>query len=174
MEAQTAFKTLDEIRLQCRFGLFAWQSLRTALNGMDSEKSFFYADTLLQHAMNISGWLWPKREASRERGEWLRKELKVPDASPLRFSGLRETLAHSDESHEDWLAALENKNYVESSIMPLTAIGDVRPEIMQRHLDPDTLRYSFRQRSYELTKLAEALRQLDQTATAWQRTHNPW
>ena len=174
MEAQTTFKTLDEIRLQCRFGLFSWQSLRAALNGMDAEKSFFFADALLGHALTVSRWLWPKRDASRERGEWLCKELTVPDDSPLRLSSLRETLERPDESHEDWLAALENKNYIESSIMPQTAIGDVKPEIVQRHLDPDVLRYSFRQRSCELAKIAEALRLLDHTATGWLRTHNPW
>ncbi len=174
MEPQFAFKVVEEARQQCRFAQFAWQNLRTSLQSVDAEKTFFYVHAALDHALAVARLLWPARESSKARGEWLRKELRVPDDSPLRLREVREHLERPDESFEDWLASLENKNYVDMNIMPQMALGAFKQDTFQRSLDPDTQKLVLRAAACDLRKVIDTLKQLDSTATAWLKAHTPW
>ncbi|MBI2928870.1 MAG: hypothetical protein HYY24_24670 [Verrucomicrobia bacterium] len=174
MEPKVAFKVVEEIRQQCRFAQFAWQNLRTSLQSVDAEKTFFYVHAALDHALAVARLLWPAREASSARGEWLRKELRVPDDSPLRLREVREALERSDESFEDWLASLENTNYVDMNIMPQMAIGAFKQDTFQRSLDPDTQKLVLWGAACDLRSVANALRELDGAASTWLRAHTQW
>jgi hypothetical protein len=174
MDPQIASKFVEELRLQSRLAQFAWQNLRTSLQGLDGEKTFFFVQALLDHALFTAGLFWPQRPTSQDRGAWLRQALKVPEDSPLRLRGLREQLERPDEQFEDWLASLDNKNYVDMNIMPQTALGETKPDTFQRSLDPDTYKLVLRGATCDLRQIADALKQLDITAAAWQRTSKPW
>jgi hypothetical protein len=174
MDPQIAFKIVEELRFQSRLAQFAWQNLRTSLQGLDGEKTFFFVQALLDHALFTSRLLWPERPASQDRGDWLRQAVKVPEDSPLRLRGLREQLERPDEQFEDWLVSLGNKNYVDLNIMPQTALGETKPDTFQRSLDPDTYKLILRDVTCDLRQIAEACKQLDGAAAAWQRTSKPW
>lgn len=174
MDPQTTFKFLEELRLHCRFAQFAWQNARSNLQAFDAERTFFHVHAFLNHAATVSRLLWPDRDSSKLRGEFLRKELKVPDPSPLRLREVRPHVERPDELYEDWLATLENKAYVDMNLMPQAAIGSFKSDTFQRNLDPDTVRFELRGVPCELQKVSEALRQLDATAAGWLKSHNPW
>lgn len=174
MDPQIAFKFVEELRLQARLAQFAWQNARTSLQGLDGEKTFFYVQALLDHALFTARLLWPRLPAAQDRGAWLRQALKVPEDSPLHLRGLREQLERPDEHFEDWLASLDNKNYVDLNIMPQTALGETKTDTFQRSLDPDTYKLVWRGAVCDLRQIADALKQLDSAAAAWQRTSKPW
>ena len=53
MNPTRAFKLVETVRQECRFALLAFARLRTALNEMDQEWVFVYAQAMLQHAGQI-------------------------------------------------------------------------------------------------------------------------
>lgn len=174
MEPKVAYKIVEELRLQCRFTQFAWQHLRASLQSVDAEKTFFYAHAALAHAVTIAGLLWPARASSAARGQWLRKELRVAEDSPLRLREIRGQLERPDEAFEDWLGSLEDKNYVDLNIMPRAAFGSFKQDTFQRSLDPDTQKLVLRGAECDLRGLVEALKQLEGAAAAWLRAHTLW
>ena len=174
MKNTVLFKLFEEIRLQCRFGKLAFENVRTSLQAMDPEKTFFHAQALLGHAGQVSRWLWPARAASKERGERLRQELHVGDDSPLRLRDLRSRLEAADEHLEDWIAAMESPAYLDFNIMPQGGIGAFKQDNFQRSLDPDTLQLVFRGDNLDLRRLAEEFHRLESAVQVWLRTHNPW
>lgn len=174
MNNQILFKLLEEIRLQCRLARFAYDNLRTTLQALDVEKSFFYAHAVLVHASHVTRLLWPAREASKDRGEKLRSELKISSDSPLALRGLREHLDRPDEHFEDWLAAMERPDYVDLNIMPQGTISEFKQDRFQRNLDPETYKMVFRGDECDLRQLVNELHRLDSTVQTWMRTHSPW
>jgi hypothetical protein len=174
MNNQVAFKLLEEIRLQCWMGKLAYEHLRTALQAMDAEKTFFYVEALLNHACHVSRFLWPARAGSKERGDWLRKELKTAEDSPINLRDLRNRLEAADEHLEDWIGSMEKPVYLDFNIMPQGSLSGYKQDSFQRSLDPDTFRLVFRGQTCELRRVAEELHRLESAAQLWLRTHNPW
>ncbi len=174
MENQVIFRTIEEIRQQCRFAQFAWQSLRSSLHAMDSEKTFFYVQAFLSHAHNVSRMLWPARPESMARGEKLRGELKFTDDSPLRLGGFRSQLEDVDERFEDWLADPDHRNYVDMNLMPLGTIADFKPDKFHRSLDPEHFHCHLRGAECDLRKISDELKRAEAAVQRWLKTHSPW
>jgi hypothetical protein len=174
MDKKVAYRTVEELRQQCRFAQLAFQALRLRLNELDQERVFLYVQAFLSHAVMISRLLWPARAASSERGETLRKELSVPGDSALRMSGGREQVETFDEGYEDWLAALPGADYVDQNLMPTGTMAGSRADVFQRSLDPDTMVFQLRGQPIPLRKVSDAIRVLDASAQQWLRTHQPW
>ncbi len=174
MTNQVFFRFLEEIRLQCRFGKFAYDNVRTSLQAMDPEKTFFYVQALLLHVCQVSRWLWPGRAPSKERGERLRQALQAGDESPLRLRELRNHLETGDEHLEDWIGTMESPAYLDFNIMPQGGIGVFKQDTFQRNLAPDTFKLVFRGEALDLRLLAEELHRVECAAQTWLRTHNPW
>jgi len=174
MDNPQLFKVMEELRQQCRFALFAFQNVKTSLNGLDPEKVFFYVDAFLTHAVVISRLLWPEREASRGRGDQVRGALEIQEGSALRMQGFRTQLEQTDEKFEDWLTAMEQPNYVEMNLMPMAAISDFKPDAFHRNLDPDTFRLHWRGSVCELKPLVAEIRHAESQVQTWLKTHNPW
>lgn len=168
------YKFMEQLRRQCRFSQFAFQNVKSSLNGLDPEKVFFYARAFLFHAQAISRFLWPDRPESSARGERIRSELKITETSSLRMKGFRPQLEQEDERFEDWLGALENRNFVDMNLMPTAAISDFKPDSFQWSLDPDTFRFHLRGLPCELKPMAEEIRHLENAIQTWVQTHNPW
>jgi hypothetical protein len=174
MDNQLVYKFVEETRQQCRFSSLAFQNIRSSLNALDSEKTFYHVDAFLYHAHNLSRLFWPEREASRPRGERLRTELKVTDESPLKMLEFRRHVENFDERLEDWLTPLENRNYIEMNVMPQGTLGDFKPDKFHRSLDPETFQFHFRGDPCNLRQVADEIRKLETTIQSWFRTHSTW
>jgi hypothetical protein len=174
MDNLILYKFVEEVRLQNRFAQFAFQNIRTSLTALDSERVFFYVHAFMRHAGNLSRLFWPARQDSSERGERLRSELKIGDQSPLRLQNFRRNLDQPDESLEDWVAALENRSYVDMNIMPQGTISNYKQDAFQRNLDPENFQYVFRGEACSLRTILDELRKLETTTESWIKTHRPW
>ncbi len=174
MNPTYAYKLVDTVRQECRFALAAFARLRSALNEADQDWIFVCAHAVLLHSGQIARFLLPARAASAERGEFLRRELAVPAASPLLAPALRELLDRSDETYEEWVQNLQSPHYVELSVMPQGALAGSSPDVFQRRIDPDSLRFGFRHWTVDLNRLAQELRRLDNACQAWLRGHTIW
>jgi hypothetical protein len=174
MDNLLLFKYVEEIRLQGRFALFAFQNVRNSLNALDSERVFFYVHAFVSHAGNISRLCWPLRPQSQPRGEKLRAELKISEQSPLRLQGFRRHLDQYDETLEDWILSLDNRSYVDMNIMPQGTISDYKQDAFHRNLDPENFQLAYRGDACNLRALLDELQKLESTAESWLRTHRPW
>ncbi len=174
MNNPVLFKWFEEIRLQCRFGKFAFERVRASLQATDPEQTFFYVQAWLLQACQVSRWFWPVRPASQPRGERLRQELRLGDDSPIHLRELRNRLEAADEQLEDWIATMESPVYLESNIMPQGSLSAFKQDSFQRNLDPDTYKLVFRGETLDLRRLAEELHRLESAIQIWLRTHNPW
>jgi hypothetical protein len=171
MDQKILYRTIEEIRQQCRFAQTTFQSLRLRLNELDHERVFLETHTFLGHVTMISRLLWPARSSSVTRGETLRKELQVPEDSPLRMSGGRSQIETFDEAFEDWLAALPGADYVDMNLMPTGTMAGSKTDVFQRSLDPDTMQLELRGVPIPLRKLIDAIRSLDWSIQQWLRSH---
>jgi hypothetical protein len=171
MDNKILYRTIEELRQQCRFAQTTFQSLRLRLNELDHERVFLETHAFLGHATMISRFLWPARPSSIARGETLRKELQVPEDSPLRMSGGRSQIETFDEAFEDWLAALPGADYVDMNLMPAGTMAGSKTDLFQRSLDPDTMLLQLRGVPIPLRKLSDAMRALDWSIEQWFRTH---
>lgn len=174
MDNRILYKFMLELRQQCQFSQMAWKEIKSLLNGLDPERVFFFVHAYLHHVNLISRYLWPDREDSQARGEALRKALSLPDDSPLKLGSLREQLEHEDERFEDWVASLDNPDYVDINLMPMAAITDFKPDSFHRSLDSDRFRLHLRGVACELKPVGDAVRQLELSLQSWLKTHHPW
>jgi len=169
-----AFKLVETVRQECRLALLASQQLRTALNESDQERVFLFAEALVHHAAQVACFLSPAQPAAAERGAFLRAELNVDASSPLLSPALRPGAERGDESYERWIDSLESPHYLEMTVMPQGALAGSSPDVFQRQIDPDSLRFVFRQRSLDLSRLGQELRRIETACQAWLRHHTPW
>jgi hypothetical protein len=174
IDNQVLFKLLEELRLQCRFGKFAYENVRLSLQAMDPEKTFFYVQALLGHADCVSRLLWPAAAGAKGRGQRLRQELKMGDDSPLNLREMRARLEAPDEHLESWIATLESPGYMDFNIMPQGSISSYKQDVFQRSLDPDTYKLAWRGETWDLRRIADELHRLEAATQVWLRTHNPW
>ena len=174
MDNRLFFKTLDEIRQQCRFAQLAFQNVQASLNEQDPERVFLHVHAFLNHATTISRFLSPARPESKQRGDRLLQELKIATDSPLLLQGVRRQVERFDEAFEDWLSSLDEPNYVEMNLMPTGTMSGFKADTFQRSLDPDTHKLHLRGVECDLRKVADEIRKLDTTIQQWLRTHNPW
>ena len=165
MEQTHLIKGVEELRQQCRFGKLAWQGFRSSLNGMDNEKAFFYVHALLDRARMAARFLWS--EGASETSASLREALKVKEDSSLNASDLT-FFADADEAQfVRWLSGLDHLHYVGMNIMPQGTMSDFRQDAFLRSLDPDVYRFTWYDRTIDLRKIADALRDVESVADSW-------
>ncbi len=165
MEQQRLAKVIEEVRQQCRFGKIAWQGLRANLNGMDSEKTFFYIHALLDRARQTSRLLWPADAA--EHGADLRQALKINDDSALKAPELAAFAEADAAQFHHWLDGLDHFHFIGMNIMPRGATADFRQDLFLRSLEPEVLQFSWYDRTIDLRKIAGALRAVESAADLW-------
>ncbi len=174
IEAQRRFRLIEEVRQQCRFAQMALRQFKSELWAMDSERIFMFVHAFLGHALYLSRLFWPDRKASAERGEVLRRELKVADDSSLQLRTIRDELERPDERLEDWMQGLEHPNFFQMNVMPQGTLEGYRKDAFHRSLDPDTLRFEYRGVPCNLKQLSEEMRKIESNCDYWLRRHNPW
>ncbi|MCS1410122.1 MAG: hypothetical protein M2R45_03311 [Verrucomicrobia subdivision 3 bacterium] len=167
MERQRLVKVVEEVRRQCRFGKIAWQGLRSSLNGMDSEKAFFYVHALLDRARLTTRFLWPTSEEGAERAGAVREVLKVDEDSALKASELAVFAEAADVQFDRWLDGLGHFRYIGMNIMPQGTMAEFQRDTFLRSLDPEVFQFAWYDRTIDLRKIARSLHELESMADAW-------
>lgn len=171
MDENLTHKWIEELRMQCRFATFAWHQMRSSLISMDNDKSFFYVHAFLNHAMETARILWPEDADGKERGASLRQSLETDDASLLNQASLRRIITRFDERFELWISTLSNPHFLTTNVMPKGTMAGSREDVFVRSLDPETYQLEILDQHFDLRKLHDALRQVDQSAEHWLRKH---
>ena len=174
MDNRIVYKLVEEAQQRCRFIDVAFDQLRQSLNEQATEKVFYHVHAFLGHVAALNGLFWPKRQSSLPRGDKLRQELKVADASALNIHDLRGHLVADDESFEDWLNGLRDPNYVDFNLMPVSAMSGMGGDTFQRNLDPENFQLQYRDSSCDLKKIHDETRALQTAIERWKREHTPW
>ncbi len=174
MDNRIAYKLVEEVAQRCRFADLAFLQLRTSLNEQVPEKVFFYTHALVDQLAALNAMFWPKRQSSLERGTHLRTELKIADSSPLNLGTFRSQLTAEDESFEDWLNALRDPNFVDLNLMPASTMDGFSRDTFHRNLDPETLKFSYRDATCDLKHAHDEVVKLLTTIDRWKREHTPW
>jgi hypothetical protein len=174
VETRIAYKFVEEVRQQCRFTLLAFRCLKDGVTASNAEQLFLFAHSMVGHALQVARLLWPDREESRPRGEFLRNELKATEGALRRLTGLGARLAKSDEWFENWLGNLSDLSYLPMNVMPIGTMAGFKEDSFQRNLDPEVLELRLQGEAIELRKIADEARQLEIACERWLRTHNPW
>jgi len=153
-----------EVERQCKFALMAAEDLSGALQAGDMDRIWYSVQAFLVAAGNISKLLWPSSPILPERGKELRTSLSVSDDFPLEPRKFRNHFEHFDERLEKWATSSKRRNFVDSNIGPLGAIGGFDPGDYLRNFDPGNFAVTFRGDVYELKPVINALQELWQKA----------
>jgi hypothetical protein len=159
-----------ELITQCHFAQLALDNLNSLIvnspkePGPDLEgwiKRVWYAPhNLLIAAGNISKMLWPAAQYAR-RGQYLRRQLGVPDDSPLGSRALRNHFEHLDERLETWEGGPVS---FDMNIGPVGAFLSMVPgakiEHVFRNFDPGTYETVFVGERFDLRGVVRAIREL--------------
>ncbi len=167
METEQLPKWIAEVRQQCRFGKMAWQGVRSSLNGMDPEKTFFYVHALLDRTRQVAGLLWSTQAEAADRCSALRSALGVADGHPLQAPELTFFATATDEQFGRWLGTLDHLHYLGMNVMPQGTMADFQQDTFLRSLDPEVLEFSWYDRRIALRPLVMALRELESVAESW-------
>ena len=167
MEKQHLIKRVEELRQQCRFGKLAWQGLRSSLNGMDNERAFFYIHALLDRARMVSRFLWSDGDQDEEASVTTREALKVCDASLLAHAELKTFADATSVQFDRWLGGLDQFHYVGMNIMPQGTMSEFQQDAFLRSYDPELNQFRWYDRSIDVRKIANALRDLESVADSW-------
>lgn len=167
MEQKRLAKIVEEVRQQCRFGKIAWQSLRTSLNGMDLEKTFFFVHALLERAHQTAQFLWPAGPDDAKDGDALRKALKISEDSALKTCDLAAFAESGAAQFRLWLDGLDHFHFIGMNIMPRVSTSEYRQDVFLRSLDPEVFQFSWRDRIIDLRKIAAGLRAIESAADLW-------
>jgi hypothetical protein len=164
---------LRELRHQCEFALAAYNVVQ---QGGDAGTVFYHVQAFLVSSANVSKILFPGairgtqsfKDSCHRRAEELRTLLGVEGDSVLKDRELRDHFEHFDERLQAWADRPGPKNIVDNNIiigMPLEqAISGFDPQdIFRTYVSPPPS-VRFWDNTYELHVVAEALRQLMQTA----------
>lgn len=135
---------------------------------------FLLLQTILISCANLSKILWPSpnvknrdmREECEERGETLRKELSISDDHALRSREMRDAFEHFDERLHIWFKESERRNFVDTNIGPLGAVGGVATKDLLRWYDPSRQWVIFRGTVYKLGDVMTSIEKLRETSIA--------
>jgi hypothetical protein len=159
MDSQVQYIFLLEVKRQTKFALMSLEDMESALVARDTDRIWFCVQAFLVAVGNLSKLLWPHSKYG-ERGEFLRRELGVPDDSPLGPRTFRNHFEHFDERLEAWLASDGSRNFVDSNIGPPGAIAGFGPSTFHRNLDPESMTVTFRGDACKIQLIVADLRRL--------------
>lgn len=165
MDTAQRVKSVEEVRQLCRFGKYAWQGLRSSLNGMDNEKAFFYIHALLDRARQVSHFIWSSEYSDQSAA--LRDALKVGDDSVLKMGELAVFADAAEGNFYRWLSNLDHDHFLGMNVMPQGTMSEFRQDAFLRSLDPDLFQFTWYDRTVDIRKVARALHDLESVAESW-------
>ncbi|MFL2105226.1 hypothetical protein [Desemzia sp. FAM 23991] len=173
---------IDELKTQINFALYSVEGVNEYLNLMDSgqkldsEKFWYYAQSLIVYSGNISKILWGingkdqnKNRIRKNERKALREELGVNDNSLLEKRFLRNALEHIDEKLEDFTVVpqtiIMNKNFgpVKGMISFGDDIYDVSKQKNLRHYDQYSKTFYFYDEGANIENLYKSILQLKES-----------
>lgn len=167
MEKDLETLYLSEIQSQCAIGVFAYGALIGALKAHAGTTVIWHElQSILIAAANVSKILWPRRAASKARGEHLRALLEVADSSPLADRTVRNDFEHYDERLEDRAESLSGGlNLVDNSVGPRWGFGKDNT-LYLRYFNTTDFEVQFAENTVQIHALAAAMRELAERISA--------
>ena len=166
---------IAEIYCQARFALIAYHELIKSLQSNMEVLPFFHSHAFLVHASNVSKVLWNKRSWIPGRCERLRQELSIHGLHSIQEKELRNSLEHFDERLEEWSLSYKGCASSDMIVAPVgTFSGPHGEKIVIRQLDPNTMKYYFRDNEYDLRTIKGELEIIIKGVKAWSSSHPPW
>ncbi|WP_187250474.1 hypothetical protein [Microbacterium sp. 4-7] len=166
-----------EVQRQYSFASIAYQSLRSELlnRGPDWQlRAFAAAQAILTSAAQTSKLFWPFPPDSDQsdrvkraiaRGEYL-QEIIGPD--PVLMSrNVRNSVEHYDDRLDAFFSKDTTSGLYESLIGSKASKYAHGKVVWLRHLDPETMVYSFLGKEVHLEKLVVAMREASAAANRW-------
>lgn len=145
---------LIEIDHQCDYAIYAGQGMQSALDNHEPMTFWFYSQSLLTSAANISKLLWGSSEKRTE----LRKMLGINNSSVLKSKYIRNCFEHFDEKLEEWSNNAEI--FIDSNIGPKDMIAGIKPKDHLRFFDTDDVSIKFKGASFKVKPIFIAIHEL--------------
>ena len=159
MKALTETVFIGEIVLQSKIAELAANRLSAIKDDFDRVEVWSSIQSILVAAGNVSKILWPSKEYA-ERGERLRKLLKVSEDNILSDRKFRNHFEHYDERIEDWLKNQSSAVYSDLAIDPLKSMRRNFPTNHHRAYDPLMQTLTFRGESFDLAAVLKELKEI--------------
>jgi hypothetical protein len=160
MKPQFEKAYLRELLIQSEYARISVERMNEILTERNPRLFFREAQVFLSHAAAISRILWPPRAKdarARDRGEYLRTVLSVPDNHPLRTRTLRDHLEHFDERLDQWCQETTHGGIIDLCIGPASSFvkGAVvgRGDFL-RVYEPDRKVFTFRGAEFNIQEIA--------------------
>ena len=150
---------IGEIVLQSKIAELAAKRLSAIKDNFDQIEVWSSIQSILVAAGNVSKILWPSKEYA-ERGERLRKLLKVSEDNILSDRKFRNHFEHYDERIEDWFKNQSSAVYSDLAIDPLKSMRRNVPTNHHRAYDPLTQTLTFRGESFDLAAVLKELKEI--------------
>ena len=133
----------QQVLLQCQFMLLSAHELSAAMVSMDSTRTFYAIQSLLNAAANVSKAFWGSGGRQADDRYDLRDSIGIPEDSPLREVRMRNNFEHLDERLDQWWKESNRHNHVDLSIGPRSMISGIDDIDMFRAFDPRTADLAF-------------------------------
>jgi len=150
---------MGEIALQSKIAQRAAQRLRETHDNFDHVETWCSIQSILGAAGNISKILWPTKVKYQQRGEELRKLLKVENDNPLFSRKFRNHFEHYDERVEEWFEHNTNGSYVDLAMNPSLGHPILKDTTRHNHRGYNSFNNSlvFRGEILDLDKVLKAI-----------------
>jgi hypothetical protein len=162
----------EEIGRQIEFSFIAVEDLNKELlksNNINMKKFWYSTQSLLISVANVSKILYPStksKETNKERAKLLRSELKLEEHSVLDDRDIRNCFEHFDERLDKFIRDCEKNHgiFVDSNISDEKGIvmEGMGRDFYLRKYNPRTNTLTFKDISYELQPVIDALIKLNQ------------
>jgi len=149
-----------EVERQRRFALIAANNMVEALEERAQDRFWYSIQAFLVAVANVSKLLWGRNEEMAERRVDLRQSLSVNDNSVLQSRTMRNSFEHFNERLERWVEESGPGMVVDSNVMPRGAIAGLDAENYLRNFDPNSWTLIFRDETFELRPLIQAVNQV--------------
>lgn len=159
MKALTETVFIGEIVLQSKIAELAAKHLSAIKDNFDQVEVWSSIQSILVAAGNVSKILWPYKEYA-ERGERLRKLLKVTEDNLLSDRKFRNHFEHYDDRIEKWFKGKSSAVYSDLAIDPLKSMRRNFPTNHHRAYDPLTQTLTFRGESFDLAAVLKELKEI--------------
>ena len=150
----------QQVLLQCQFMLLSAHELSAAMVSMNSTRTFYAIQSLLNAAANVSKAFWGSGGRQADDRYDLRDSIGIPEDSPLREVRMRNNFEHLDERLDQWWKESNRHNHVDLSIGPRSMISGIDDIDMFRAFDPRTADLAFWGQSFNIQAIMQEVQRI--------------
>jgi len=126
----------QQAEIQCRYAMWAADSLDEALRRGDVDAVFYSAQNLVGALGNAAKVFWGAGGNKSDLRKPVRQSVGVRDESPLRDLTMRNHYEHLDERIDRWATHADHLNIADMNIGPKGMIDGLENIEMFRQFDP--------------------------------------